>query len=56
MKGSICPIARQLTLALDTQLISDLAVQERAQVVSLLAVLLLEAIGMAEEEEDDEER
>ena len=56
MKESIRPTARQLTLALDTQLISHLAVQERTQAVSLLAVLLLEAIGMIEEEEDDEDR
>jgi hypothetical protein len=51
--GSAAP--RQLALALDAPALEGLATTERAQAVSLLAQLLLEASGVIDEEGDDED-
>ena len=56
MKGRPRPtVPRQLALALDTPVLRDLTRKERDQAVSLLAQLLLEAIGMVDEEGSDED-
>ena len=55
MKGEIRPAARrQLAMALDTRALEGLETRERAQAVSLLAQLLLEASGVVDEEGGDE--
>lgn len=48
-------VPRQLLMALDTPVLEGLARRERAYVVSLLALLLLEASGLADAEGDDED-
>ena len=46
---------RQLTIRLDTRAIEGLETIERAEAVGLLAQLLLEACGVVDEEDDDED-
>jgi hypothetical protein len=56
MKGETRPAARrQLAMALDAPALEGLGTTERAQAVSLLAQLLLEASGVLDEEGDDED-
>jgi len=45
---------RQLTTSLDDQVIESLEANERAEAISLLAQLLLEACGAVDEEDGDE--
>lgn len=46
---------RQLTMSLDTRAIERLEAPERAEAISVIAQLLLEACGVASEEDDDED-
>ncbi len=56
MRREIRPAApRQLAMALDAPALEGLATRERAQAVSLLAQLLLEASGVVDEEGGDED-
>ncbi|GEM_PF-4498918 len=56
MRKKLRPVApRQHTLALDAPVLEGLAQEERVQAISLLAKLLLEASGMANEESEDED-
>ncbi len=56
MKREIHPAApRQLAMVLDAPALEGLATTERAQALSLLAQLLLEASGVVDEEGDDED-
>ena len=56
MKGENRPVVpRQLAMALDAPALEGLATTERAQAVSLLAQLLLEASGAVDEEGGDED-
>lgn len=48
-------VFRQLVMPLDAPVIEGLARRERAQVVSLLAQLLLEASGLDDQEEHGDE-
>ena len=55
MKEENRPAApRQLAMVLDAPVLEGLGTTERAQAVSLLAQLLLEAIGVVDEGGDDE--
>jgi len=45
----------QLMMSLDNRVIEGLAAAQRAEVISLLAQLLLEACGVVAEEDDDED-
>lgn len=55
MKEANRPAApRQLAMVLDAPVLEGLGTTERAQAVSLLAQLLLEAIGVVDEGGDDE--
>ena len=56
MKTKTCPKTRQLTLVWGPPILEGLAKKERARAVSLLAQLLLEASGVVEEEEDNEDQ
>ena len=56
MKRRIRPtVPRQLALALHPSVLRDLTRRERDQAVRLLAQLLLEAIGVIDEEDGDED-
>lgn len=56
MKRKIRPsVPRQLEMALDAPVLGSLTGKERAQTVSLLAQLLLEASSLNDEEGDDED-
>ena len=56
MKRRIRPtVPRQLALALHPSVLRDLTRRERDQAVNLLAQLLLEAIGVIDEEDGDED-
>jgi len=56
MKREIDPTApRQLEMVLDAPALEGLETTERAQAVSLLAQLLLEASGVVDEEGSDED-
>jgi hypothetical protein len=56
MKEENRPAApRQLAMVLDAPALEGLGTAERAQAVRLLAQLLLEAIGVVDEEDGDEE-
>lgn len=56
MRREIHPAApRQIVLLLDTLALEGLGTKERAQAVSLLAQLLLEASGVVDEETGDED-
>ena len=46
---------RQLELALDAAVLRDLGRDDRKRVVELLAQLLLEASGLTDKEDDDED-
>lgn len=46
---------RQLELALDAPVLRDLKWEDRKQAVELLAQLLLEASGLVDEEDGDED-
>ncbi len=56
MRREIHPtVPRQLALALDATALQGLGAMERAEVVSLLAQLLLEASGAVEEGGEDDD-
>ena len=56
MKEEIRPAApRQLAMVLEAPALEGLGTAERAQAVRLLAQLLLEAIGVVDEEDGDED-
>ena len=56
MKREIHPAApRQLAMTLDAPALEGLGTTERAQAVGLLAQLLLEASGVVDEEDGDED-
>ncbi len=48
-------VPRQLVMTLDAQMLEGLAAKDRAEAVSLLAQLLLEASGTLDEEVGDED-
>ena len=55
IKGTDLATPRQLVMAMDATALEGLEETERAQAVSLLAQLLLEASGLVVEEDGDEE-